>query len=273
MENLEIRYVNELRAIGDSRKITGEAIVFNSLSEPLTSKGREFREIILPGAVDQALLDRSDVKMLYEHDKSVGILARSTNGKGSLKLTRNDNGVSFEFTAKPTALGTEVLEGVRSGDLKGCSFAFKVADGGDKWTRNSDGTYLRTISKIDFLQDTSIVVDPAYSDTSCDVRGLDQLIQTENMDTTNKSCCMNGNTCDVCNNTDCTNNANCSLCGVDCTASIASILAIVTGLAATEATEDAAEKPDTEMNSKPTDQEIELRTYYENLNIKNLKIK
>ena len=53
------------------------------------------------------------------------------------------------------------------------SFAFSVGE--DKWTKRSDGTYLRTISNIKQLFDVSPVYRAAYDSTSvkADTRGLD----------------------------------------------------------------------------------------------------
>jgi HK97 family phage prohead protease len=208
-QKIEVRHITELRASTDpnSRKVAGTAIVFNSLSEDLGG----FREVILPTAITQELINRCDIVMLYNHDSDQGVLARSKNGKGSLKITLTSTGVDFEFNAKKTSLGDEVLESVRQGDLTACSFAFRIAEGGDSWIKNIDGTYTRTISNIELLKDLSIVVDPAYAATSVDTRGLDELKSmegmndsTEPMDTpdateTNKE---DINSCDMCDKCD-----------------------------------------------------------------------
>jgi uncharacterized protein len=167
---IEVRFL-ELRASQDSRQIAGTAIVFNSLSENLGN----FKETIKKEAITQELINNSNIVMLYNHNDSVGVLARSNKGKGSLKIKLTEKGVDFEFTAKNTSLGNEVLESVRNGDLSACSFAFRCAVGGDVWEKQTDGTYLRTINKIDLIKDLSIVVDPAYTATSCDLRGLKEL--------------------------------------------------------------------------------------------------
>ena len=178
IRQIEVRQVAELRALDpNSRKIGGTAIVFNSLSQDLGG----FKEIIKPEAITQELIDNSDIVMLFNHNQDSGVLARSKNGKGSLKIILTSTGVDFEFDAKKTALGDEVLESVRQGDLSACSFAFRIAQCGDSWLKNSDDSYLRTINNIELLKDLSIVVDPAYSATSIDMRSLDEFKAMEDM--------------------------------------------------------------------------------------------
>ena len=60
------------------------------------------------------------------------------------------------------------------------SFAFTV--GSDSWEKREDGSYLRTINSIKELFDVSPVWQPAYSDTSVDTRGLDQLRDKEELE-------------------------------------------------------------------------------------------
>ena len=174
MENIEYRNI-EIRANVEDRNIKGTAIVFNSDSENLGG----FIERINPNAITLDFLDHQDIVMLYNHNQDSGILARSKNGKGTLKYSIDERGVNFEFEAKNTTLGNEVLEGIRKGDYSQCSFAFRVADGGDKWENRGDGTYLRTINKMEMIRDFSVVAFPAYQTTSVNLRGLEQLKNEE----------------------------------------------------------------------------------------------
>lgn len=172
MENIEKRSIEIRLGEGDdSRLIRGTAIVFNSLSGDLGG----FKEIIKPEAITRELIDNSDIVMLYQHNDSQMVLARSKFGKGTLKINITATGVDFEFKAKKTPSGDEVLESVRCGDLDSCSFAFRLASGGDAWKKDIDGKYIRTISKIESLHDLSIVITPAYKATSVNTRGLDTL--------------------------------------------------------------------------------------------------
>ena len=167
MDNLEIRSFNiELRDEPESRHIEGYGSVFNERSLDLGG----FVEMIAPGAFD-GVIERSDVKCYLDHNPEKGILARSRNGKGSLSLVVDEKGLRYEFDAPHTNLGDEVVEGLKRGDYSQSSFAFTVDD--ETWTKEADGTYLRTITKIGGLYDVSIVANPAYEGTSVALRSLD----------------------------------------------------------------------------------------------------
>ena len=160
----------------ESRKVEGYAVVFNSLSADLGG----FYEIIEDGAIDDDVINRSDILCLLDHNKERGVLARATNGKGSLKLTLDSHGLKYEFEAPHTTLGDEILEGLRRGDISKCSFAFTVEK--DRWEKKEDGTIIRHIDKIKQLYDVSLVYNPAYEDTEvkADTRGLKELREKEN---------------------------------------------------------------------------------------------
>ena len=167
MDNLEIRSFNiELRDEPESRHIEGYGSVFNERSLDLGG----FVEMIAPGAFD-GVIERSDVKCYLDHNPGKGILARSRNGKGSLSLIVDEKGLKYSFDAPKTNLGDEVVEGIKRGDYSQSSFAFTVDD--EIWTKEADGTYLRTITKIGGLYDVSIVANPAYEGTSVALRSLD----------------------------------------------------------------------------------------------------
>ena len=115
----------EVRAEGDSRHVEGYASVFDS---PSVDMG--YREIISKGAFDGVIIV-SDVLALLNHDERRGVLARSRKGVGSLKLEIDENGLKYAFEAPRTALGDELLESLRRGDISESSFAFTVAD--ERW--------------------------------------------------------------------------------------------------------------------------------------------
>jgi len=149
------------------RTVSGVAARFNSRSENLGTEEHPVYEVILPGAFDGVLND--DVVAAFNHDET-RILARSKGGKGSLKLLVDQFGLHYSFEAPNTATGNDLLESIKREDITASSFAFKVAPGGDTFTREADGSTLRTISKIARLYDVSCVVRPAYSATSVSAR-------------------------------------------------------------------------------------------------------
>lgn len=161
MSNIERRAIAEIRAAAEDRSINGTAIVFNKESQLL---GDWFTEIVKPGAADEALINSSDILMLFNHDDRRIPLARSKRGKGSLSINITPTGVDFKFNARNTPQGDEILYAVKAGDIDACSFAFRVAE--DEWQQKPDGTYLRIIHKFESLHDFSLVNEPAYLDTS-----------------------------------------------------------------------------------------------------------
>ena len=158
----EIRLLqqSELRATGDSRKVEGRSIVFNSMSDDLGG----WSERIVPDAINESILDNSDIFFLLNHDDDRGILGRRRNGSGSLTTEIREDGVWFSFEAPKTGLGDELLEYLRRGDVNQCSFAFTVED--DNWDRQEDGSYIRTILRFKRIYDMSAVFTPAYPATN-----------------------------------------------------------------------------------------------------------
>jgi hypothetical protein len=183
--NIEKRFITDIHI--DKRNIKGTAIVFNKKSELMYSYelDKNFREIILPEAVDESLIKKSDIFMLYNHSGDKGVLARSNKGNGTLKISVDDNGVHYDFEAPKTTLGEDLLESISRGDISSSSFAFTIKKGGDKW-ENKDGEFIRYITKIEMLYDFSIVNTPAYKDTSVDVRYIITNEKNNNNDMINK---------------------------------------------------------------------------------------
>ena len=165
-EKKEIRCIAEpvtLREAEESRTVEGYAAVFDRSSDRL-----DFEEIIERNAFD-GVIEKSDVMALLNHDIRRGLLARSTNGKGTLTLTVDAKGLRYTFEAPKFATGDELVENVRRGDVKESSFAFTVEK--DTWEKKEDGTWKRTIHKIARLYDVSPVYNAAYSQTSVYMRG------------------------------------------------------------------------------------------------------
>ena len=160
---------NEITPIlPESRTVSGYAIVFNSDSNDLGG----FIERIDPNSLD-GVVEKSDVLCLLNHNEDRGVLARSNKGEGSLTLEIDEIGLKYTFEAPNTALGDELLEGLRRGDISTSSFAFTI--GKDTWTKKEDGSYLRTINSFKKLFDVSPVYKEAYPDTSVALRKMQDL--------------------------------------------------------------------------------------------------
>ena len=162
----EVQPIDNVEEVEEERIIEGYAIVFNELSEDLGG----FREMIMPEAVTQELIDNSDIFYLYNHCDNSTPLARSNHGSGSLELTIDDKGLKYRFNC----LNTEFYQLVQRGDLSKSSFAFSLPkDGsGEIWEKSQEYNYIRKITKIEQLFDCSAVLVPAYSQTELYARNL-----------------------------------------------------------------------------------------------------
>ena len=155
---------------GESRTIVGRAIVFNSESEVLDDLGMRFREVILPEAATMDFLMTQDIKMNMLHDRKQTV-ARWNKGQGSLRLSVDSEGVSFEFEAPKCDLGDRCLEMVRRGDYSGCSFEFWPEDY-DVEEREGGKVMKITHKKFRALTSLTIAMDPSYKQTSVNAREL-----------------------------------------------------------------------------------------------------
>lgn len=162
--NVERRFFHteiEFRADDAEPVISGYAAVFHAMSEDLGG----FREVILPGAFDEAL-KASDIRALFNHDPSQ-IVARTKNG--TLSVWEDDKGLRYEFTPNmKTQAGRDLVELVKRGDVDQSSFAFSMDGGIEEWDDSGD-VPVRRIVKVGRLYDVSPVTYPAYPATEVQV--------------------------------------------------------------------------------------------------------
>ena len=159
-EEAEIRVEGE----GEERKITGYAAVFNRKSENLGG----FTEIIRPGAFRKAI-EGADVRALFNHDSNY-VIGRTASG--TLTLEENQKGLKFEAIPPDTSWARDLLKSIERGDVNQCSFSFRVAKDGEKWTENNDGPATRELLELDYVGDVGPVTYPAYPQTSVQTRSL-----------------------------------------------------------------------------------------------------
>ena len=157
----------EIRAKEDSRRVEGYALLFDTPSDRMP-----YVEIIDRSAMD-GVIEKSDVFAYLDHGEFRGVLARNSNGKGSLNLELDDRGLKYSFEAPNTDLGNVLLEHLRRGEITESSFAFTVEE--DEVLRNADGSIKRTIKKFDRLYDVSPVFRAAYSSTNVYARSVEEM--------------------------------------------------------------------------------------------------
>jgi len=168
----EVRIGTGSKGKESGRRVEGYALLFNTPSDAL-----DFEEVILPGALD-GVIEKSNVFALLNHDERRGILARCKSGKGTLKLEIDSKGLLYSFDAPNTALGDELLEYLKRGEVTESSFAFTVKD--DVWEKAGAKTR-RTIKKFDELFDVSPVYDAAYSKTTVSARAMERKEKSEEL--------------------------------------------------------------------------------------------
>lgn len=155
---LELRAGGTLTAKG--KTLAGYAAVFNS-EAPLPG----FVEVIRSGAFAKSLAAGSNIRALWHHQTDA--LLGTTKG-GTLKLSEDAKGLLFELALPDTTHGRDLAVLVDRGDVAGCSFGFRVADGGDRWEQRG-GQLVRELLAVDLLEIT-LTHDPAYQDTTVALR-------------------------------------------------------------------------------------------------------
>lgn len=150
-------------ADGAAKTISGYGAIFNSE----TVIGGMFRETILPGAFRSIVAGPSDVLSLFNHDESL-VLGRTT--ARTLAISEDATGLRYDVT--PPASRQDVIDSVQRGDVTGSSFGFRVADGGETWTRPTKAgeLALRTISQFSEIRDVGPVTFPAFEATTAEAR-------------------------------------------------------------------------------------------------------
>lgn len=171
----------------ESRTIEGYAIVFGVESKLLMDWRDVYREVIEPGAIDEARIKTMDIKMTMFHQRTMLLARQKSDGTGTLKLSVDEKGVKYEFEAPHTIDGDKVLELVKRGDLGGSSFTFWSDEKSSvSYTKSSaDGELVRHVNRLDLVTEMTVAADPAYNQTSVNAREvLDNLEPKKEMDET-----------------------------------------------------------------------------------------
>lgn len=149
----------------ESRWIVGYAAKFGVNSLDLG----DFVERIDPGAFGIVAERRGrkkplETRALWNHDANFP-LARYP---GTLRMNVDEVGLRYEFPVPDTTYGRDLAANIEAGIVRGSSFSFQVAPGGDSWSVE-DGRSIRTVTKIDSLIDVGPVTFPAYPDADVTV--------------------------------------------------------------------------------------------------------
>lgn len=158
--NLEIRSTNV-----EERKLEGYAAVFNENYTVIRDMwGEKFYERVMPGAFKDTIKERADdICMLINHDwnKIIGRI------NSNLTLEEDEKGLRFELTIPNTTDGNDLLENVKIGLIRGCSFGFNIKDEETRWDEKNN--FYRDITKVELFEITATPI-PAYADTEITAR-------------------------------------------------------------------------------------------------------
>lgn len=171
MEQLEIRSSGAIRATAG--RLEGYAAVFNA-----EAALPGFQEVIRAGAFQKSLAAGQNIAALYHHQDNQ--LLGSTRSK-TLALREDHHGLVFSLSIPDTSYGRDLAVLVERGDVAGCSFGFRVAEGGDRWEERNGGEWLRELLDVE-LREITITGDPAYADTTVALRSLGKLTDEHSFD-------------------------------------------------------------------------------------------
>jgi HK97 family phage prohead protease len=156
----------EIRASGGGRTITGYGSVFGKRSQLLGS----FVEVVESRCWAKSAGDGyPGVTSKFNHD-DMALLG--TTASGSLRLSIDNVGLSYEVDLPDTSAGNDVRALAARSDISGSSVGFLCFD--DLWSYD-DGVALRTLVSCRLL-DCSPVVSPAYPDTTASLRSLSRAV-------------------------------------------------------------------------------------------------
>jgi len=155
---LEFRSTGGLSSNG--KKLTGYAAIFNSEADL-----GGFVEVVRNGAFRKSLEGGTNIRALYHHQGDA--LLGTTRG-GTLQLREDAHGLAFTLALPDTSHGRDLAILVDRGDVAGCSFGFRVRDGGDRWEQRG-GQLVRELLDVDLVEIT-LTADPAYQDTTVAMR-------------------------------------------------------------------------------------------------------
>ena len=171
------------RSANDDSKMVLEGYALKFEKETELWKG--FKEVIRKGALDNT--DMSRVFLLFNHNDDV-ILAGTSNN--SLELQVDDIGLKFRAELVDTQTSKEVYTLAKQGLLTKCSFSFRTAKNGYKYSRIEDKNELGEIVDIETLYDVAVVTYPAYDDTEVyarDIKALEREHERINEERANKA--------------------------------------------------------------------------------------
>lgn len=115
-----------------------------------------------------------ETRALFNHDPNY-LLGRFPN---TLRMKVDEQGLRYEI--KMPESRSDLVESIERGDIRGSSFSFVIAPGGEEWSVE-EGRSIRTVKSIASLIDVGPVTFPAYPDASVAVarRSYDEFMRSK----------------------------------------------------------------------------------------------
>lgn len=164
----ELRVVDEGSDNSTEPTIDGYASVFDSWSQELGGN-QPFRERVVKGAFEETI-QNDDIRALFNHDPNY-VLGR--NKAGTLSLEEDEKGLHVSIKPPNTQWAKDLIVSIKRGDITQMSFGFTVVL--DRWNYE-DGADVRELLKVK-LYDVSPVTFPAYTQTECGIRSINDIIK------------------------------------------------------------------------------------------------
>jgi HK97 family phage prohead protease len=150
----------EVRALGNGRRISGIAAVFDDEADV-----GGFVESIAPGAFTKTLKDGGDILASANHDPAGQLLGRRSNG--TLRVSTSAQGLEYEIDVnQDDPVAQAILARVARRDMTGSSFMFQTVR--DEWDFNVQPPRRRLLEVA--LLELGPVVEPAYPQTTAAAR-------------------------------------------------------------------------------------------------------
>lgn len=152
----------EVRSVEGKLILSGTAIRYGARSRNLGG----FRERVMPGAATEAI-QKGDIIAAEEHKVTERYLGRTRNG--TLRLLDSPTELKYEVDLLDDAIGRDVARKAERQDYGGSSFGFRAQASTVEWTKDDDGTPLRTIRSFALLRDVGPTITPAYEATTAEM--------------------------------------------------------------------------------------------------------
>lgn len=150
------------------REFRGYAAVFDTPWNEKLTEATGYVEKVARGVFRKSLAAGDDVPLLLAHDKHQLL---GTTGSGNVKLSEDGKGLLVEAKLPDNYLGEYARSMIEAGDLKGMSYGYELDPRRDTLiTRSASSVFTRTIARIERLIDVSLTWEPAYLQTTIELR-------------------------------------------------------------------------------------------------------